>query len=95
MNLQDDKDSGNDRSNKVLDDLLNYTLEIQRSNNPEKFGRWKETIEMVIEKKYGGNSIELKQIKSTMKLNFLTTSGQSEEQRSIYFDSLYEADLTE
>ena len=35
MNLQDDKDGGNDRS-KVLDDLLNYTLEIQRLNNSEK-----------------------------------------------------------
>jgi len=25
-----------------------------------------------------------------MKLNFLTTSGQSEEQRGVYFDDLYE-----
>ena len=41
-------------------------------------------------KTYGSDSIEQKQIKSAMKLNFLTTSGQSEEQRWIYFDSLYE-----
>ena len=91
MNLQDDKDNGNDRSNKVLEDLLNYTLEIQRSNNPEKFGGWKGTIERIIEKTYGDDSIELKQIKSAMKLNFLTTSGQSDEQRRIYFDSLYKS----
>ena len=32
-------------------------------------------------KTYGSDSIEQKQIKSAMKLNFLTTSGQSEEQR--------------
>ena len=37
MNLQGDKDGGNERS-KVLDDLLNYTLEIRRSNNSEKYG---------------------------------------------------------
>jgi hypothetical protein len=73
MNLQDDKDGGNDRS-KVLDDILNYTLEIQRSNNSEKYGEWQ----------------ELKQIKGAMKLNFLTTSGQSEEQRRTYFNNLYE-----
>ena len=83
-------DSENDRANKVLDDLLNYTLEIQRSNNPEKYGDWKATIERVIEKTFGSKSIELKQIKGAMKLNFLTTSGQSEEQRGIYFDDLYE-----
>jgi hypothetical protein len=82
-------DSGDDRS-KVLDDLLNYTFEIQRSNNPEKYSEWKATIERVIEKTYGSDSIELKQIKSAMKLNFLTTSGQSEGQRGIYFDKLYE-----
>ena len=29
MNLQGDKDGGNNRS-KVLDDLLNYTLEIEK-----------------------------------------------------------------
>ncbi len=82
-------DSGKDRS-KVLDDLLNYTLEIQRSNNPEKYGGWKATIERVIEKIYGSESIELRQIKGAMKLNFLTTSGQSGEQRGIYFHDLYE-----
>ena len=82
-------DSGNDRS-KILHDLLNYTLEIQRSNNPEKYGGWKATIERVIEKTYGSDSIQLKQIKGAMKLNFLTTSGQSEEQRGIYFNKLYE-----
>ena len=91
MNLQDDLESGNDRSNKVLDVLLNYTLEIQRSNSPEKYDGWKERIERVIEKTYGSDSIELKQIKSAMKLNFLTTSGQSDEQRRIYFDSLYKS----
>ena len=87
--LQGDKDSGNDRS-KVLDDLLNYTLEIRRSNNPEKYGGWQGRIERVIEKTYGSDSIKLKQIKGAMKLNFLTTSGQSEEQRRIYFNDLYE-----
>jgi hypothetical protein len=86
--LQGDKDSENDRS-EVLDDLLNYTLEIQRSNIPEKYGEWKAMIERVIEKMYGSDSIALNQIKSAMKLNFLTTSGQSEEQRDIYFDNLY------
>ena len=89
MNLQDDKDGGNDRS-KVLDDILNYTLEIQRSNNSEKYGEWQGRIERVIEKTYGSDSIELKQIKGAMKLNFLTTSGQSEEQRRTYFNNLYE-----
>ena len=89
MKLQADKDSENDHS-KVLDDLLDYTFEAQRSNNPEKYGGWKATIERVIEKTFGSDSIELKQIKSAMKLNFLTTSGQSEEQRGIYFDHLYE-----
>ena len=89
MNLQGDKDGGNDRS-KVLDDLLNYTLEIRRSNNSEKYGGWQGRIERVIEKTYGSDSIELKQIKGAMKLNFLTTSGQSEEQRRIYFNNLYE-----
>ena len=44
MNLQGDKDSENDRSNNVLDDLLNYTLEIRRSNNPEKYGGWQGRI---------------------------------------------------
>jgi hypothetical protein len=87
--LQGDKDCENNCS-KVLDDLLNYTFEIQRSNNPEKYSEWKVTIERVIEKTYGSDSIELKQIKSAMKLNFLTTSGQSEGQRAIYFDKLYE-----
>jgi hypothetical protein len=90
MNLQGDKDSGNDYSNNVLDDLLKYTFEIRRSNNPEKYGVWKSRIERVIEKTYGSDSIELKQIKGAMKLNFLTTSGQSEEQRRIYFNNLYE-----
>jgi hypothetical protein len=89
MNLQGGKDGGNDRS-KVLDDLLNYTLEIRRSNNSEKYGVWQGRIERVIEKTYGSDSKELKQIKGAMKLNFLTTSGQSEEQRGIYFDNLYE-----
>jgi hypothetical protein len=89
MNLQGGKDGGNDRS-KVLDDLLNYTLEIRRSNNSEKYGGWQGRIERVIEKTYGSDSKELKQIKGAMKLNFLTTSGQSEEQRGIYFDNLYE-----
>ena len=89
MNLQGDKDGGNDRS-KVLDDLLNYTLEIRRSNNSEKYGGWQGRIERVIEKTYGSDSIELKQIKGAMKLNFLTTSGQSEEQRRTYFNNLYE-----
>lgn len=90
MNLQGDKDSENDHSNKVLDDLLNYTFEIQRSNSPEKYGVWKSRIERDIEKIYGSDSIELKQIKDALKLNFLTTSGQSEEQRRIYFNNLYE-----
>ncbi len=89
MNLQGDKDGGNERF-KVLDDLLNYTLEIRRSNNSEKYGEWQGRIERVIEKTYGGDSIELKQIKGAMKLNFLTTSGQSGEQRRIYFNNLYE-----
>ena len=90
MNLQGDKDSENDRSNNVLDDLLNYTLEIRRSNNTEKYGGWQARIERVIENTYGSNSINLKQIKGAMKLNFLTTSGPSEEQRRIYFNNLYE-----
>ena len=85
-----DKDSGNDGSNKVLDDLLNYTLEIQRSNNSKKYPEWQARIERVVEKTCGSDSIELKQIKVAMKLNFLTTSGQSEEERSIYFNNLYE-----
>ena len=89
MNLQGDNDGGNDRS-KVLDNLLNYTLEIRKSNNSEKYGGWQGRIERVIEKTYGSESKELKQIKDAMKLNFLTTSGQSEEQRGIYFDNLYE-----
>ena len=88
MNLQGDKDGGNDRS-KVLDDLLTYTLEIQRSNNSEKYGEWQGRIERVIEKTYGSDSIKLKQIKGAMRLNFLTTSGQSEEQRQTYFNDLY------
>ena len=90
MNLQGEKDNENDRSKKVLDDLLNYTIEIQRSNDPEKHGGWKTTIERVIEKTYGSDSKEVRQIKDAMKLNFLTTSGQSEKQRGIYFDDLYE-----
>jgi len=49
MNLQGDRDGGHDRS-KVLDDLLNYTLEIRRSNNSEKYGKWQGRIERVIEK---------------------------------------------
>ena len=89
MNLQGDKNGGNDRS-KVLDDLLTYTLEIRRSNNSEKYGEWQGRIERVIEKTYGSDSIKLKQIKGAMKLNFLTMSGQSEEQRRIYFNDLYE-----
>ena len=89
MNIQGDKNSGNDRS-KVLDELLTYTLEIRRSNNSEKYGEWQGRIERVIDKTYGSDSIKLKQIKGAMKLNFLTTSGQSEEQRRIYFNDLYE-----
>ena len=89
MNLQGDKDSMNGHS-KILDELLNYTFEIRRSNNSEKYGGWKARIEVVIEKTYGSDSIELVQVKGAMKLNFLTTSGQSEEQRRIYFDNLYE-----
>ena len=69
---------------------MNYTLEIQRSNNSEKYGECQGRIERVIEKTYGSDSIELKQIKGAMKLNFLTTSGQSEEQRRTYFNNLYE-----
>ena len=49
MNLQDDKDGGNDRS-KVLDDILNYTLEIQRSNNSEKYGNGKEGLKELLTK---------------------------------------------
>ncbi|HKR72848.1 MAG TPA: hypothetical protein VJR94_01915 [Candidatus Nitrosocosmicus sp.] len=90
MNLQGGKNSGNDRCNKVLDDLLSYTFETRRSNSPEKYGVWKARIERDIEKTYGSDSIELKQIKGTLQLNFLTTSGQSEEQRRIYFSNLYE-----
>jgi hypothetical protein len=90
MNLQGDIDSGNDNSNNVLDDLLYHTYEIRRSNNPEKFGVWKARIERDIEKTYGSDSKELKKIKGALKLNFLTTSGQSEEQRHIYFNNLYE-----
>ena len=89
VNLQGNNDGRNDRS-KVLDDLLNYTLEIRRSNNSEKCGGWQGRVEKVIEKTYGSDSIELKQIKGAMKLNFLTTSGQSEEQRRSYFNNLYE-----
>ncbi len=89
MNSQGVKDRGNDRS-QVLDDLLNHTLEIRKSNNPEKYSGWQARIEGVIEKTYGGDSIELKQIRGAMKLNFLTTSGQSEEQRQSYFDDLYD-----
>ena len=90
MNSKDDKESGNDGSNKALDDLLNYTLEIQRLNNSKKYPEWQARIERVIENTYASDSIELKQIKGAMKLNFLTTSGQSEEQRRIYFNNLYE-----
>ena len=89
MKLHGDKDDGNDRS-KVLDDLLNYTHEIRRSKNSEKYGEWQGRIERVVEKTYGSDSIKLKQIKGAMKLNFLTMSGQSEEQRRIYFNNLYE-----
>ena len=89
MKLQGDNDDGNDRS-KELDNLLNYTLEIRKSNISEKYGGWQERIKRVIEKTYGSDSIELKQIIGAMKLNFLTTSGQSEEQRRIYFNNLYE-----
>ena len=63
---------------------------MKNSNNSEKYGEWQGRIERVIEKTYGSDSIELKQIKGAMKLNFLTTSGQSEEQRRIYFNNLYE-----
>ena len=90
MNLQGDKAGENDRY-KVLDDLLNYTREIRKSNSSEKYGGWKARIEEVIEKTYGIDSVELKQIKGAMKLNFLTTSGPSEEQRRIYFNKLYES----
>lgn len=86
---QGDRDGGDNRS-KVLEDILNYTIDIQSSKKPEKYGEWKATIERVIEKTYGSDSVKLKQIKSAMKLNFLTTSGQSEEQRRIYFDDLCE-----
>ncbi len=55
-NLQGNKDSGNDRS-KVLDDLLNYTLEIRRSNNSEKYSGWQGRIERAIEKTYGSDSV--------------------------------------
>ena len=89
MNSQGVKDRGNNRS-QVLDDLLNHTLEIRKSNNHEKYSGWQARIEGVIEKTYGGDSIELKQIRGAMKLNFLTTSGQSEEQRRSYFDDLYD-----
>lgn len=89
MNLQGDKDGRNDRYN-VLDDLLTCTREIRQSNNHEKYGGWKARIEEIIEKTYGIDSVELKQIKGAMKLNFLTTSGQSEEQRRNYFNELYE-----
>ena len=84
------KIDGRNNSSKVLDDLLNDTLEHHRSNNSEKYPEWKARIERVIEKTYGSDSTELKQIKDAMKLNFLTTSGQSDEQRRIYFDNLYE-----
>ncbi len=94
MTLQGGKDGGNDRS-KVLDDLLNYILEIRRSNNPEKYDGWQGRIERVIEKTYGSDSIELKQIKGALKLNFLTTSGQSDEERGIYFDTCMKGDFTE
>lgn len=90
MNLGD-RDSGNDYSNNVLYDLLNYNREIQKSNSSEKYGGWKARIERDIEKTYGIDSVELKQIKGAMKLNFLTTSGQSEEQRRTYFNKLYES----
>ena len=89
MNFEGDKDSQNDRP-KVLDDLLNYTLEIRKSNNSEKYSIWQDRIERVIEKIYGSDSREFKQIKGAMRLNFLTTSGQSEEQRYSYFADLYE-----
>jgi hypothetical protein len=89
INLQGDKESDNTRS-KMLDDLLNYTTETRKSNNPEKYGVWKLRIERDIEKIYECDSIELKQIKEALKLNFLTTSGQSEEQRQTYFNNLYE-----
>lgn len=87
--LRGEKISGNDRS-KVLDDLLNYILEIRKSNISEQYDGWQGRIVRDIEKTYGKDSIELKQVKDALKLNFLTTSGQSEDQRRIYFDNLYE-----
>jgi predicted nucleotide-binding protein len=88
-NLQDDKYSGNDRS-KVLDELLNYTLKIRKSNDSEKYGVWQAKIERTVGKTYGDGSIELKQIKDAMKLNFVVSNGQTEEQKHRYFDNLYE-----
>jgi len=48
MSFQANKNNGNDRY-KVLDDLLNYIFETQRSENSEKYSLWKATIEGVIE----------------------------------------------
>ncbi|HET8792603.1 MAG TPA: hypothetical protein VFM31_02325, partial [Nitrososphaeraceae archaeon] len=56
----------------------------------EQYDGWQGRIVRDIEKTYGKDSIELKQVKDALKLNFLTTSGQSEDQRRIYFDNLYE-----
>lgn len=89
MNLPDNKKSGNNRS-KLLDDLLNYTLTIRKSNNSEVYGGWQARIERVIEKTYGSDTIELKQIKDAMKLNFVVSDRQSEEERRRYFSNLYE-----
>ena len=66
--LQGDKDGSSDGS-KVLDDSLNYTIEIQRLNNTEKYGEWKAMIKKIIEKTFGSDSIE-KQIKDALKLIF-------------------------
>lgn len=88
MNSQDDKKGENNRS-KVLDDLLNYTLNIRKTNNSEEFDAWRSRIERVIEKTYGSDTTELKQIKAAMKLPIVLSNRQSEEQRRIYFDNLY------
>ncbi|HET6590253.1 MAG TPA: hypothetical protein VFG45_08825, partial [Candidatus Nitrosocosmicus sp.] len=70
--LRGEKISGNDRS-KVLDDLLNYILEIRKSNISEQYDGWQGRIVRDTEKTYGKDSIELKQVKDALKLNFLTT----------------------
>lgn len=87
--LRGEKINRNDHS-KVLDDLLNHIIEIRKSNISEQYSGWQGRIVRDIEEAYGKDSSELKQVKDALKLNFLTTSGQSENQRRIYFDNLYE-----